>query len=138
MSLIADAPWQSEASWTYYGGAVRRIRHELNDGTGESAEFMIVASASNNPQCIIHVQDDEPCTLGSGSLASTKCNVTSTVNINRYNLPECKDEREDRHNAVKKSDNSSKASLQKDLMVSDDYFTYRDKFISMLEQFKNL
>lgn len=84
----------------------------------------------SHSQVIIRANDDEPCMVGSGCSVLTQRMLTNTINGVHYKPPECLDELGDRKNGRNKSDGHSTNAL----WDPNDYFAYRDKFMSMLEQ----
>lgn len=92
---------------------------------GEFAEFMIVASASNAPSCMIRAHDDEPCTTEDGCQTSTQCQSTNWVHLAQYKLPDLRDEQVDKHNGVVKLDRNANLNLTKEFKVPKEYVAYR-------------
>lgn len=95
---------------------------------------MIWSSAPNAPKGIIHVHDEYLCVRGSEVLASTKCDIASTINAVQFKPPKCGDEQVDRHYAVNNSDGNVKPDWWEDLRVPDASSAFSKKFLSMLEQ----
>lgn len=68
----------------------------------------------------------------------SKLNSGPTINAVRYKIPESGDEQVDLPNVVKESVRISKTDLHEDLIFSDEYSAYRDKFINMLTEFESM
>lgn len=96
------------------------------------------ASASSAPSCIIHAPDDRPCTIENGSQASTQCRSTHWVHTVHFKKSERREEKVDRHKAVKVSDRNANLNLQDESHVTIKYAAYRHKVVEMLGQFQNM
>lgn len=73
-------------------------------------KFMIVAPASNTATCPIRKRDNEPCLKDDSLVPIQRIAASYSPNVDavRYMPPECRDEKMDRRNDVKKSDKISK------------------------------
>lgn len=75
----------------------------LTAKSGHSPKFMIVATASDAPPCIINACDNEPCNTESGGQNLTQCDATNSVNAVHCKTTKCQKEQIDRQIAVKES-----------------------------------
>lgn len=99
---------------------------------------MTVVFLSNAPSCIIHVWNDELCTMESGNQASTHLGSTSSVRIQHYKPPSFLDEQVGGNIAVKELDGNENENWRYELHGARYYVCCCHKSVEMLAPFEDV